>query len=62
MNTYAAVDIHVHVFLTSALVGGEGTDSSPGSFTPLPQEIEEEAGWAPRASLDKVENFFMVRD
>jgi hypothetical protein len=34
MKTYGGVDVHTHVFLTSALVGGEWSDSHPGRFTP----------------------------
>jgi hypothetical protein len=34
MNTYGGVDVQIHVFLTSTLVGGEWSASRPGSFTP----------------------------
>jgi hypothetical protein len=34
MKTYGGVDSYTHVFLTSALVGGEWSASRPGSFTP----------------------------
>jgi hypothetical protein len=47
MNTYGEVDIWIHVFLTSALVAGEGSVSYP-SFTPgerNPVPTEKEAGW-----------------
>jgi hypothetical protein len=58
MKTYGGVDVYIHIFLTSALVGGEWSNSLPGRFTP-----EESApgthcigGWVgPRASLDDVE-------
>jgi hypothetical protein len=35
MNTYGGADVHVyiHIFLTSALVGGEWSASRPGHFT-----------------------------
>jgi hypothetical protein len=29
MKTYGGVDIYIHIFLTSALVGGEWSASSP---------------------------------
>jgi hypothetical protein len=58
MNTYGGVDVHIHIFLTSALVGGEWSTSRPGRSTP-----EERApgthcigGWVgPGAGLDDVE-------
>jgi hypothetical protein len=34
MKTYGGVDVWIHVFLTSALVGGEWSASRPGRFTP----------------------------
>jgi hypothetical protein len=34
MKAYGGVDIYIHVFLTSALVGGEWSASRPGRFTP----------------------------
>jgi hypothetical protein len=57
MKAYGGVDVYIHVFLTSALAGGEWSASRPGRFTP-----EERApgthwigGWAyPRAGLDDV--------
>jgi hypothetical protein len=59
MKTYKGVDLYIHVFLTSVLVGGEWLASHPGRFT-----HEEKApvthcivGWVdPRAGLDDVEN------
>jgi hypothetical protein len=34
MEAYGGVDVYIHVFLTSALIGGEGSASRPGCFTP----------------------------
>jgi hypothetical protein len=34
MKTYEGVDVKIHVFLTSALVGGERSASRPNHFTP----------------------------
>jgi hypothetical protein len=34
MKTYGGVEIYIHIFLTSALVGGELSASRPGRFTP----------------------------
>jgi hypothetical protein len=34
MKTYGGVDVHIHIFLTSALVGGEWSASRPCRFTP----------------------------
>jgi hypothetical protein len=39
MKTYGRVGVYIHVFLISALVGGEWLPSRPGRFTP-----EEKAG------------------
>jgi hypothetical protein len=58
MKTYGGVHVWIHVFLISALVGGEWSASRPGRFTP-----EERApgtqwigGWVgPRAGLDDME-------
>jgi hypothetical protein len=49
MKAYGGVDVYNHVFLTSALVGGERSASRPGRFTPeerAPVPTEYEAGWA----------------
>jgi hypothetical protein len=58
MKTYGAVDVYIHIFLISALAGGEWLASRPGRFTPG----ERAAGnhWIggkvdPRAGLDDVE-------
>jgi hypothetical protein len=58
MKAYGRVDVYIHIFLTSALVGGEWSASRPGLFT-----LRERApgthwigGWVgPRAALDDVE-------
>jgi hypothetical protein len=34
MKAYGGVDVKIHIFLTSALVGGEWSASRPGRFTP----------------------------
>jgi hypothetical protein len=58
MKAYRGVNIYIHIFLASALVGVEWSASRPCRFTP-----EERApgthwigGWVgPRAGLDNVE-------
>jgi hypothetical protein len=34
MMAYGEVDVYIHTFLTSVLVGGEWSASRPGCFTP----------------------------
>jgi hypothetical protein len=52
MKTYGGVDVQIHIFLTSALVGGEWSASRPCRFTPGTHFI---GGWVdPRAGLDKL--------
>jgi hypothetical protein len=34
MKAYGGVDALIHIFLTSALAGGEWSASRPGRFTP----------------------------
>jgi hypothetical protein len=34
MKAYGGVDVQIHTFLTSALVGGEWSATRPGRFTP----------------------------
>jgi hypothetical protein len=34
MKAYGVLDVQIHIFLTSALVGGEWSASRPGGFTP----------------------------
>jgi hypothetical protein len=45
MKTYGGVDVQVHVFLNSELVGGEWSASRPGRFTA--------GGKSPRYPLDR---------
>jgi hypothetical protein len=58
MKVYVGVDVYIHIFLTSALVGGEWSASLLGHFTP--EEWAPGAHWirgwvGPRAGLDDVE-------
>jgi hypothetical protein len=34
MKAYGEVDVYIHIFLTSALAGGEWSASYPGRYTP----------------------------
>jgi hypothetical protein len=58
MKTYGGVDVYIHIFLTSALFGGECLASPPAT---LPPEKESPCthwigGWVgPRTGLDDVE-------
>jgi hypothetical protein len=53
MKAYGGADIYTHLFLTSALFGGEWSASRPGSFTPGTPCI---GGWVhSKAGLDDVE-------
>jgi hypothetical protein len=48
MKAYGRVDVQIHIFFTSALVGGEWSASRPGTFTPgkePPGPIGKEVGW-----------------
>jgi hypothetical protein len=58
MKAYGGMDVWIHVFLTSALVGGEWSASRPGRFTPgkeppVPIWIGDWVG--PSTGLDDVE-------
>jgi hypothetical protein len=54
MKAYAGVDVQIHIFSTSTLVGGEWSTSRPGRFTPGTRWI---GGWVnPRAGLDDVDS------
>jgi hypothetical protein len=49
---------YIHIFLTSALVGGEWSASRPGRFTPGTHFI---GGWVdPRAGLDDMEKYVYI--
>jgi hypothetical protein len=58
MKVYEGVDVWIHIFLTSALAGGEWSVSCPGRFTPRESAPSTHwtGGWVdPRASLDDIE-------
>jgi hypothetical protein len=58
MKAYVGVDVEIHIFLTSALVGGEWSTSRPGRFTPGERASGTHwiGGWVDlRAGLDDVE-------
>jgi hypothetical protein len=58
MQTYGRVNVQIHVFLTSALVGHEWTASHPDRFTPWERAPDTHwiGGWVgPRTGLDDVE-------
>jgi hypothetical protein len=58
MKAYGAVDVQIHIFLTSALVGGEWSASRPGRFTTGERAPGSHCigGWVdPRAALGRLE-------
>jgi hypothetical protein len=58
MKAYGGVGVQIHIFLTSALAGGEWSASRFGRFTPGEKAISTHwrGGWVdPRAGLDNVE-------
>jgi hypothetical protein len=58
IKTYGGLDIYIHIFLTTALAGGEWPASHPGRFTPGERAHGTHwiGGWvALRAGLDDVE-------
>jgi hypothetical protein len=58
MKTYGEVDVYRHIFLTSALPGGEWPASRPGRFKPGERAPGTHwiGSWVdPRAGLDDVE-------
>jgi hypothetical protein len=58
MKAYGEVDVYIHIFLTSALVGGEWSTSRPVRFTPRERAPGTHCigGWVdPRAGLDDME-------
>jgi hypothetical protein len=60
MKAYMGVDVQTHVFLTSALVGGEWSASRFGRFTPAERAPGTNliGGWVdPRAGLNDMEKW-----
>jgi hypothetical protein len=57
MKTYRGVDVQIHIFLTSALAGGEWSASRPCRFNPGKEpRYHFIGGWVdPRAGLDDME-------
>jgi hypothetical protein len=55
MKTYGGVDVYIHIFLTSALAGGECSASRPGRFTPEKKPTVLIGYMHPRAGLEGVE-------
>jgi hypothetical protein len=58
MKAYRGVDVLIHIFFTSALVGGEWSALRPGRFTPGEKAPDTHwiGGWVgPRAGLDDLE-------
>jgi hypothetical protein len=58
MKAYGGVNVWIHIFLTSALDGGEWSTSRPGRFTHRERDPGTHwiGGWVnPRAGLDDVE-------
>jgi hypothetical protein len=58
MKAYGGVDVYIHIFLTSALVGGEWSVLRPCRFTPGERAPSTYwiGGWVdPRASMDDLE-------
>jgi hypothetical protein len=60
MKAYGGVDISIHVFLASALVGGEWSASRSYCLTPPPRESAHSTHWIggwvnPRVGLDVME-------
>jgi hypothetical protein len=59
MKASGGVDVWIHIFLTSALAGGEWSASRPCLFTPGERAPGTHwiGGWVgPRAGMDDVEN------
>jgi hypothetical protein len=58
MKAYGGVNVSIHIFLTSALAGGDWSVSRPGRFTPkeTPPRTHWIRGWAgSRAGVDDME-------
>jgi hypothetical protein len=63
MKAYGGVDVLIHIFMTSALVGGEWSASRTYLFTPGEKApgTHSIGGWVgPRAGLDDVEISFSI--
>jgi hypothetical protein len=63
MKTYEGVDVQIHVFLTSALIGGEQSASYPGHFTTGERGASAHwiGGWVgPITGLDVEERKFLT--
>jgi hypothetical protein len=63
MKAYGGVHIKLHIFLNSALAGGEWSVSCPGRF--IPGETAPSTHWIggwlnPRAGLDDVEKKILL--
>jgi hypothetical protein len=57
MKAYEGVDVEIHIFLTSAVAGGEWSVSRPGRFTPGTNR----RSWVdPRTDLDDVGKFLTL--
>jgi hypothetical protein len=57
MKAYGGVDVYIHIFLTSAVAGGEWSASCPGRFNPGERSHAAHwiGGWVdPRAGLDNM--------
>jgi hypothetical protein len=54
MKTHGGVDVYIHVFLTSALVGDKWSASRPGRHTPGTHWV------GPRTDLDDVEIYHLL--
>jgi hypothetical protein len=53
VKAYGGMDVQIHIFLISVLLGGEWSASRPGRFTPSTHWIRVWVG--PRAGLNYVE-------
>jgi hypothetical protein len=68
MKAYGGTDVQIHIFLTSALAGGEWSASYSGRFTPgertPPVPIGQEFGWTPESvwTMWRRENSCPYRD
>jgi hypothetical protein len=63
MKAYWGVDVYIHMFLSSALVGGKRSASRPGRLTPGERAPGTHwiGGWVdPRAGLDKKRKFLTL--